>query len=266
VIRVRRPAVAAPANEPVPTTTPCKVCSAPASPWGAVDFAKSCIEFRGTVLPRVGTPVHYHRCTRCGFLFTIAMDAWSHADFAARIYDAAYATVDPDYVELRPRVNAELLEQQFGRDRRSLRVLDYGGGNGELARQLRARGFAHVESYDPFEPSFATRPSGAFDLVVSFEVVEHVPQPVETFADMLRFLAPGGLLLFSTLVQPVDIERQQLGWWYVAPRNGHISLHTQASLRHLFAGAGYQFGSANENLHVAYKTVPAFAQHIFAGA
>jgi 2-polyprenyl-6-hydroxyphenyl methylase/3-demethylubiquinone-9 3-methyltransferase len=267
MIKVRRPqaariddALGLPAS--AGATVPCKVCGGVATLWGAVDFSKSCLEHRGVVLPRIGAPVHYHRCVSCGFLFTVAMDAWSHADFARRIYDAEYVTVDPDYVELRPRVNAELLERTFGADRASVRVLDYGGGNGGLARHLRARGFAHAESYDPFEASFAARPSGQFDLVVSFEVVEHVPQPAETFADMLRFLSPNGILFFTTLLQPADIERCRLDWWYVAPRNGHISLHTRASLAHLFAGAGFTVASANDNLHIAFKTVPAFAKHL----
>ena len=33
-----------------------------------------------------------------------------------------------------------------------------------------------------------------------------------------------GMVLFSTLVQPADIETQKLRCWYAAPRNGHISL------------------------------------------
>jgi 2-polyprenyl-6-hydroxyphenyl methylase/3-demethylubiquinone-9 3-methyltransferase len=209
--------------------------------------------------------VRYARCTACGFLFTADMDAWSDADFAARIYNDGYAAVDPDYRELRPAHNAALLTQMFGAHREGLRVLDYGGGNGELARHLEAAGFASVQTYDPFSPRHAARPSATFDLVVSFEVMEHVPRPLDTFADVLQHVAPGGMLLFSTLVQPEDIAAQGTAWWYLAPRNGHISLHTRASLERSVGVRGYTLASANDNLHVAFRAIPSFARHLLNG-
>jgi len=33
--------------------------------------------------------------------------------------------------------------------------------------------------------------------------------------------------------RPADIETRGMAWWYCTPRNGHISLHTNASLDHL---------------------------------
>jgi SAM-dependent methyltransferase len=38
----------------------------------------------------------------------------------------------------------------------------------------------------------------AFDLVVSFETIEHVPEPERALDELARVLAPGGLLLIST--------------------------------------------------------------------
>jgi SAM-dependent methyltransferase len=37
-----------------------------------------------------------------------------------------------------------------------------------------------------------------FDLIVSFETIEHVPEPAEVFDELARVLKPGGLLLVST--------------------------------------------------------------------
>jgi len=76
-------------------------------------------------------------------------------------------------------------------------------------------------------------PVKAFDLVVSFEVFEHSPAPAQTLKQMLELTHSNRLILLSTLCQPADIETRGMAWWYCTPRNGHISLHTNASLDHL---------------------------------
>lgn len=44
---------------------------------------------------------------------------------------------------------------------------------------------------------------GVFDVVVSFETIEHVPRPDLVLREFKRVLAPGGLLIISTPDQPV---------------------------------------------------------------
>jgi 2-polyprenyl-6-hydroxyphenyl methylase/3-demethylubiquinone-9 3-methyltransferase len=209
-----------------------------------------------------GIPVYYHRCRSCGFIFTVAFDQFTPDDFAREIYNREYSLVDPDFADLRPRENAKMIVEMFGRDRSTLRVLDYGGGNGRTSEFLRAAGFSQVVTYDPFVPEHANRPEGSFDLIISFEVIEHSPQPTATFAEMNSLLEPGGMILFSTLVQPAEIERVGLNWWYAAPRNGHVSLHSTQSISRIVENLGFVFGSFNENLHVLFRRVPAFASHL----
>jgi len=71
-----------------------------------------------------------------------------------------------------------------------------------------------------------------------------------------------GLLLFSTLLQPEEIQQTGLSWWYAAPRNGHCSLYTASALTRLFASVGMQAASAGPALHLAYRRVPGFARHL----
>ena len=40
--------------------------------------------------------------------------------------------------------------------------------------------------------------TASFDTVLCFEVLEHVPQPFSTFAEIARVLKPGGILLLTT--------------------------------------------------------------------
>ncbi len=240
--------------------TQCKCCGAVAYLYGVVDFHKNCEIYRRRVLDLSGIPVYYHRCTVCRLIFTTAFDHFTKDDFRRNIYNEEYLLVDPDYPEQRPRSNAAILSSLFS-GVRPRRILDYGGGNGCLAELLRGAGFSQVSTYDPFVPGHADKPDGRFDLVVSFEVAEHSTTPARSFAEMNELLEDPGLILFSTLLQPADIDRQGLNWWYAGPRNGHVSLYSRASLATVVRPFGLKFRSFNDSMHLLYREVPDFARH-----
>ena len=75
-----------------------------------------------------------------------------------------------------------------------------------------------------------------------------------------------GLILFSTLMQPDEIQQIGVGWWYVAPRNGHVSLFTQQAVRAVVQPLGLNSGSFDADLHVLVREPPSFARHLFTGA
>jgi 2-polyprenyl-6-hydroxyphenyl methylase/3-demethylubiquinone-9 3-methyltransferase len=246
---------------PLPSTPassnaiPCKICRRPAALFVVADFNKSCMDHIAKPLAAAGVPVPYHRCAYCGFLFTNAFDRFTPADFSTHIYNEGYALVDPEYAEIRPRSMAADFAAQFQRCG-DLRILDYGCGSGLMARCLRAAGFANITAYDPLVPEHAARPAGVFDLILCVEVIEHLTTPVEAFRDLAGFLADPGLLVFTTLLQPADIEQTADTWWYLAPRNGHVSLHTKRSLEYVAGLAGCKAGSVNQVTHCAFKTMP----------
>jgi 2-polyprenyl-6-hydroxyphenyl methylase/3-demethylubiquinone-9 3-methyltransferase len=126
-------------------------------------------------------------------------------------------------------------------------VLDYGGGNGRFAAVLAQHGLA-CESVDIFHGS--QDPSQAdYGIVTCFEVIEHVPHALqlEWLAQVRRHLAPQGLILMSTEVldasTPVD-------HYYIAPRNGHVSIHSPKSLRTLARNVGLEIYSINGEMHL----------------
>jgi 2-polyprenyl-6-hydroxyphenyl methylase/3-demethylubiquinone-9 3-methyltransferase len=238
----------------------CKVCGSDAPLEGVVDFHKSCEVNRGIHFPLAGVPVYYARCSVCGFLFTDFFDGWSPEDFLRRIYNADYVKVDPEYVEVRPRASAEFVCNLFSDAITGLRVLDYGGGQGTLARVLRERGVA-ADSYDPFDGDGEEKP-GPYDLITCFEVIEHVTDPQALVRAIGSRLAPEGAVLFSTLLAPPDRQAGAMDWWYIAPRNGHASIHTAESLAHLWQSAGFLLGSFDTNMHVAVRGRPGFVRHL----
>jgi 2-polyprenyl-6-hydroxyphenyl methylase/3-demethylubiquinone-9 3-methyltransferase len=243
-----------------PRPIECKICRGPSPLFGVVDFHKSCIEAQGRRLALSGYPIYYRRCQQCGFAFTPAFDSWDQDAFHTLIYNNDYIIVDPDFADLRPSGNAKLVATSFPETRASMEILDYGGGAGVFAARLREQGFS-ATTYDPFS-SFNQLPSEKFDMVTSFEVMEHVPSPQSTVATMVSLLKDPGAILFSTLVQPADFETIGLNWWYASPRNGHISLYSTQSLALLFKPHGMKVGSFSANLHIAYGQIPPFAAHL----
>ena len=230
----------------------CKVCGDPADLFDVVDFSKNCCEPMGLVLPHTGRDVAYHRCARCGFIFTLFCDGFTAADFAREIYNADYLRVDPLYPSIRPTANAAFVRRVLADACRfpdAPRLVDFGAGSGTMAALLGAS--ATVTSFDPFTAAFSEAPEGVFDVVFASEVLEHVTAPLATMNAMRDLLRPGGVMLFSTMVPPADIAATRAAWWYLSPRNGHVSVYAHASLARLCAQAGLRYTPLSDEWHAA---------------
>ena len=210
--------------------------------FDVVDFNKSVAFYP---FGPAGVVVPYYRCADCGFLFTPFCDSWSQEDFAHIVYNDDYALIDPDYLGGRAEQIAERIAPRLvGFE--DARILDYGAGHGAFARSMAERGFPHVVSYDPF--SIPSRPDGRFDIVTCVEVMEHSPTPRATLEDMQSFLRPEGCILLGETLQPDDIDRVRGSWWYIAPRNGHVSTFADRTLVALAERLGLVFHRGD--LHV----------------
>ncbi len=208
---------------------------------------------KGITLPNSGLNIEYRQCPACKLLFTSAFDDWAREDFQTHIYNHEYVNVDPDYLHDRPSYFAKIM-LDFCRTSGKIKVLDYGGGNGLFASLLTAGGL-EANSWDPMANSSFTPAPQTYDLVTAFEVMEHTPTPKLTASQALSYLKPVGALLFSTHTFD-NVPAPQTAFWYVAPRNGHITLHTQKSLNALFKPMGYKVHHFNEDIHLAYQTLP----------
>src|SRR5262245_22311644 len=54
------------------------------------------------------------------------------------------------------------------------------------------------------DAKFLTNDDGAFGAVVSNSIVHHVPEPMVVLSELVRVLAPGGLLFVRDLLRPAD--------------------------------------------------------------
>lgn len=211
--------------------------------------------------PQVEKWFFYNQCPTCAFVFTTALDDWQHHEFTHHIYNEFYKSIDGGAPQ-REIDNANIISNLFQNSKNHLRVLDFGGGDGGFSRTLSTHGF-QVDTFDPFVGNNNSIKLDQFDLVTCFEVMEHVTNPRSTIHQISALLKKGGVVVFSTLVQPEDFDDRGLFWWYVSPRAGHVSIHSKKSLSAIWGLAGFNVASFNDNLHVAYKDIPKFASHLF---
>lgn len=238
--------------------TICKCCGDLARVMGGVDFNKCCEEPAGVVLPVSGVEVPYFRCGRCGFVFTRFFDVWKPEDFLDHVYNEGYLQVDPDYAGARAEGAAQVILKNFGEHREKLRFLDWGGGSGLLAERLRENGFLCADNHDPFDEKGMGAPSGTYDLLSCFEVLEHVVDPKQTIRAISKYVKADGLVFMSTAILGSSFENHGLNWSYISPRNGHVSIYSMHALYGIWAAEGFTVTSMSENFHLAWKNRPWF--------
>jgi SAM-dependent methyltransferase len=225
----------------------CKVCGSSAPFFDVTDFNKCAGMY---LFGPAHITVTWHRCTRCGFLFTTFFDDWTPADFRRYIYNDDYVKVDPEYTGDRPRRTAAGLALML-KGQEDARILDYGSGSGVFSEHMHELGFKRTENYDPF--SSATMPTGLFDFITCVEVIEHVPQPRHLFSNIRSLLNQDGCVLIGEALQPPDIETIRCSWWYVAPRNGHISMFADRTLAIIANQFGMSFHRGDGGLHAMHR-------------
>jgi 2-polyprenyl-3-methyl-5-hydroxy-6-metoxy-1,4-benzoquinol methylase len=93
---------------------------------------------------------------------------------------------------------------------REHRILDYGCGNGAFVRYLQSRGYLCVYGYDEFSEDYGDEKvlKRTYDMVLSQDVIEHVPDPNEFLSGMARLIAPGGIVAIGTPnAEAIDLSR-----------------------------------------------------------
>ena len=147
----------------------------------------------------------------------------------------------------------------LGKTARDIRVLDVGCSRGNFLAAGSRLGF-QMEGVEPAATVAAAAraagytvhtglldqialPSGSFDAITLFEVVEHLKHPLPLLRECRRVLKPGGILVLSTgntASWTVAAMRERWDYFHIAKDGGHISFFNPRSIALLAARAEFR--------------------------
>ena len=152
----------------------------------------------------------YYRCPGCSFIY---LHPDHHPD--PEVEKKRYLLHDNSmentgYVEMLNRFIQDFI---LPRIRPPAVVLDFGSGpEPVLSNLLKQRGFS-CDSYDPYFASFQLNMNNQYDLIILFEVIEHLTDPVHVMSALFSLLHDGKYCVISTLFHPEQSDRFET-WWY----------------------------------------------------
>ncbi len=79
-------------------------------------------------------------------------------------------------------------------------VIDYGCGSGVFLSFLKEQGYGDLAGYDEYSESYADRAAieRTYDCVMTQDVIEHVPEPLELVQSLHELTRPGGIIVIGT--------------------------------------------------------------------
>jgi Methyltransferase domain len=209
----------------------------------------------GTILGKHA--IAYFRCDRCGFLQT-ETPYW-----LPEAYTRAINRSDTGLVDRNLRLATATRTIITRRFDAGGRFVDYGGGYGLFVRLMRDAGFDYYR-FDRYCENLFARGFDAesaedrrYELVSAFEVFEHLADPLDEIARMLKLSSS---VLFTTELLPDDCPKPDTWPYYGLDHGQHISFYSRKTLQYIADRFRIRFTTDGANLHMltADKDVSSF--------
>jgi len=171
--------------------------------------------------------IHYYFCGSCKCIFT------EKPYWISEAYHESIAVTDTG-IMLR---NLEVSRDLFAITKRyfnpQTKMLDYGGGYGILTRMLRDKGvdvyWSDRYSKNILAKGFEYDGRSKVDVVLAFEVVEHLENPVDIIREIMT---KSDCFIFSVSTLPKFNFKTNNEWWYFSPETGqHIFFPSKETLQ-----------------------------------
>jgi hypothetical protein len=196
--------------------------------------------------------IKYYRCNQTGFIQT------EEPYWLEEAYSSAITKLDiglPYRNNYLSDVVSKVLVKHFNAKGK---FLDYAGGYGLFTRLMRDKGFDFYNTDKYCQNLFAEYfdltdlpVNTAFELTTTFEVFEHLANPIEEIKQMLEY---SDSLLFSTELQPKSELTSTNDWHYFTTETGqHIAFYNEASLSYIAQQLGYNFYTDGAFVHLFTK-------------
>lgn len=220
------------------------------------------------------------RCQRCDMVFV--GESLDQIDFGD-LYGESYYTGGND------KVFEDYLGQERGRRalaRRKLwslrrlvphgKLLDVGCAAGFFLVEAQRHYEVHGVELSEFSSKFAREhlglnvfngtlleaalPSGHFDLVTLWDVIEHVPNPREVLAEVSRVLKPGGHIILTTGDVGCAYAQARGPDWHLMGPPWHLYYFSRITMAHMAREAGLQVSDCAA--HGTFSDHPLLKQRI----
>ena len=191
----------------------------------------------------------FHECLNCHF---ISKDPAFYLDSEKEfeVYERHENSIeDPRYVAFFEKfLNAAVLP--FVSEGK--KAFDFGSGPSPVLAQLLERDYGYnVAIYDLYYAPERTYPGQKFDLITTTEVVEHIPEPLDTFAELTTLMKEDSILAVMTLFHPKD-DSKLWGWHYIRDFT-HISFFTPEAMQIIADKVGLEVVYCDDYRYTTFK-------------
>jgi len=182
------------------------------------------------------------------------------------------------FLERKYSTRIAVLEERFGNDLRSRKLLDVGIGYGMFLRAMEKRGMTEIYGMDPFERSIEISreqtsaklrrgditdenwpfEEGFFDIITCLDVVEHLEEPEVFFRRAGRYLAEDGIVIVTTPNKELPYLMRSIPLIGLTDENPtHINVRRPGYWKDLAERTGWRIEKAWKGEHLTHiRLVP----------